>query len=107
MAPRPGTDQRGVLLEFESVTKHYRGLAAVDTVSLSLTRGSTLGLVGESGSGKTTCVRLVLGLEQPSAGQLTFDGAPYPRRPRGMRGGRRPDAAVGRDPNEPPAPTET
>ncbi|MGH3224195.1 MAG: oligopeptide/dipeptide ABC transporter ATP-binding protein [Streptosporangiaceae bacterium] len=68
-----------VLLGFESVSKYYRGLAALDEVSLSLARGSTLGLVGESGSGKTTCVRLALGLERPSAGRLTFDGAAYPR----------------------------
>lgn len=98
-APRAGTDARGsVLLQFESVSKHYRGLAAVDAVSLSLTRGSTLGLVGESGSGKTTCVRLVLGLERPSAGRLTFDGAPYPRGRRGMRRVRRQIGFVLQDP---------
>ncbi len=74
-----------VVVGFESVSRYYRGLAALDAVSLSLTRGSTLGLVGESGSGKTTCVRLALGLERPSAGRLTFDGAAYPREPRKLR----------------------
>src|SRR5262245_8925172 len=87
-----------VLLGFDAVSKYYRGLAALDQVSLSLLRGSTLGLVGESGSGKTTCVRLVLGLEQPSAGQLTFDGAPYPRGRRGMRRVRRQIGFVLQDP---------
>jgi oligopeptide/dipeptide ABC transporter ATP-binding protein len=87
-----------VLLGFESVSRYYRGLAALDQVSLSLTAGSTLGLVGESGSGKTTCVRLALGLERPSAGRLTFDGAPYPRGRRGLRRIRRQIGFVLQDP---------
>ncbi|HEV2638656.1 MAG TPA: ABC transporter ATP-binding protein [Actinocrinis sp.] len=48
---------------------------AVDDVSLTVPPGRTLGLVGESGSGKTTVLRLALGLETPSAGTVTFDGA--------------------------------
>jgi len=67
------------VLGFESVSKYYRGLAALDQVSLSLDRGRALGLVGESGSGKSTCVRLALGLERPTSGRLTFRGADYPR----------------------------
>ena len=87
-----------VLIGFESVSRYYRGLAALDQVSLSLTRGSTLGLVGESGSGKTTCVRLALGLEHPSAGRLTFDGAAYPSGRRRLRRVRRQIGFVLQDP---------
>jgi peptide/nickel transport system ATP-binding protein len=94
-----GTPAQGrVVVGFESVSRYYRGLAALDAVSLSLTRGSTLGLVGESGSGKTTCVRLALGLERPSAGRLTFDGAAYPREPRKLRRVRRQIGFVLQDP---------
>jgi len=49
-----------------------RSVLAVDDVSFSVRRGSTHALVGESGSGKTTAVRLLLGLEQPDAGEIVI-----------------------------------
>jgi peptide/nickel transport system ATP-binding protein len=52
---------------------------AVDGVSLALKKGETLGIVGESGSGKSTTGRLVLGLERPDAGSVSFHGAAMPR----------------------------
>lgn len=47
---------------------------ALDDVSLTVRRGQTHALVGESGSGKTTTLRIALGLEQPDAGSVRFDG---------------------------------
>lgn len=49
---------------------------AVDGVSFSIDAGKTLGLVGESGSGKSTTGLLLLGLLEPSAGSIIFDGRP-------------------------------
>ena len=47
---------------------------AVEDVSFSIQPGETLGLVGESGCGKTTVGRLILRLEQPTGGEIDFDG---------------------------------
>jgi len=47
---------------------------AVDGVSLSIGQKVTLGVVGESGCGKTTLANLIVGLEQPTAGQVYFEG---------------------------------
>ncbi|GGS76095.1 dipeptide ABC transporter ATP-binding protein [Streptomyces violaceus] len=51
-----------------------RAFTAVDDVSLTLRRGETLGIVGESGSGKTTLGRMLVGLLEPTAGSLRFEG---------------------------------
>ncbi len=49
-------------------------IRAVDNVSFDIGLGETLGLVGESGCGKTTTGRLILRLEEPTSGAITFDG---------------------------------
>jgi peptide/nickel transport system ATP-binding protein len=59
--------KEGVL---QRVTSHVR---AVDGVSLTIPRGSTVGLVGESGCGKTTLGKVIAGLERPTSGDLWFD----------------------------------
>jgi peptide/nickel transport system ATP-binding protein len=47
---------------------------AVDSVDLVVPRGATVAVVGESGSGKSTTARLVLRLDRPTAGRISFDG---------------------------------
>jgi len=51
-----------------------RTLSAVDDVTFQLHREETLGVVGESGSGKTTLMKLLLGLEKPDTGKITYSG---------------------------------
>jgi peptide/nickel transport system ATP-binding protein len=66
------------LLEVRSISKSYPTSSGVtlvvDDVSFTIARGETLGVVGESGSGKSTVARMVLGLIEPTAGEVRFDG---------------------------------
>ena len=64
----------GLALHYELPGK--RLLRAVDGVDLTIGRGATLGLVGESGSGKSTLGRTLVGLQNPSAGEVRFEGEP-------------------------------
>ena len=58
--------------------KPQRHVHAVDGVSFSVSKGEILGLVGESGSGKTTTALNVLGLDEPTGGEILFNGQSVP-----------------------------
>jgi ATP-binding cassette subfamily B protein len=79
-APKPASPAAlGALdaIAFRQVSFHYEGTsnAAVDDITLNLTRGQTIAFVGPSGSGKSTLVKLLVGLYAPTSGQLTVNGA--------------------------------
>src|SRR5690606_10581263 len=59
-----------------------RTLKAVNGVSLRIDKGEILGLVGESGCGKSTLARMLLGLLEPTAGEILFEGHPLYSIPR-------------------------
>jgi ABC-type glutathione transport system ATPase component len=78
------------ILEVRNITKVYnvRGagqIAALSDVSFTLESGRTLGLVGQSGSGKSTIAKILTQLERPTGGEVLLDGAPIPRRGKGLR----------------------
>jgi oligopeptide/dipeptide ABC transporter ATP-binding protein len=76
----------GALLEVRGLKRHFptggeiwkrsRKVKAVDGVDLAIMPGETLGLVGESGCGKTTLGRLIARLEEPTEGDILFEGNP-------------------------------
>jgi oligopeptide/dipeptide ABC transporter ATP-binding protein len=74
-----------VLLEAKNIVKYFpikggvflkeiAAVKAVDGVSLTIDEGETVGLVGESGCGKTTFGRAILRLEEPTSGEIYFEG---------------------------------
>lgn len=64
------------ILELDSVSKRFGEATALHELSLSIADGETTALIGPSGSGKTTLLRLMLGLLEPSTGEVRFRGAP-------------------------------
>jgi len=69
-AQPPGVGE--TVLTLDRVSKRFSEAAAVDSVSPSIRRGEVFTLLGPSGCGKTTTLRLVAGLEQPDAGEITL-----------------------------------
>jgi oligopeptide/dipeptide ABC transporter ATP-binding protein len=88
MADEPLLDVRGLEMRFPlrgALGRRLRGqppafVRALDGVDLTLARGETLGLVGESGCGKSTLGRCILGLYEPTAGEIRFEGEPLARK---------------------------
>ena len=78
-APAPQTEKQ-TLLDVRRLVKHFPVeksddvVQAVDGVSFSIRSGETLGLVGESGCGKSTVGRCLLRLQEPTSGEVYFEG---------------------------------
>ncbi len=72
-------------VQFTDVSRVFGEVKAVDRVSIDIQDGEFFSMLGPSGSGKTTCLRLIAGFEQPSAGSIRIHGeeavglAPYQR----------------------------
>lgn len=66
------------IVEFHGVTKRYGEFRAVDNLSLAVRPGEMLGLLGHNGAGKTTSMKLILGVTEPSGGEVrVFGASPY------------------------------
>ena len=69
-----GTSE-GAFLELRQITKSFGSFTAVDKVDLKISEGEFFTLVGPSGSGKTTMIRLLVGMDQPTSGDIILKGA--------------------------------
>jgi len=86
LVPSP-TASRDVVLRAEGLRRTYRTgsrlrpsvVSAVDGIDLELRSGESLGIVGESGCGKSTLARMLVGLERPDSGTLTYRGVDVTR----------------------------
>ncbi|MFO1143243.1 MAG: ABC transporter ATP-binding protein [Amaricoccus sp.] len=61
-------------VEFQGVARHFGEVRAVDGVDLAIPEGAFFAMLGPSGSGKTTCLRLISGFDQPTAGHVRIFG---------------------------------
>jgi ABC-2 type transport system ATP-binding protein len=62
------------MLELQEVTKSYRGIPAVRSISLQARPGQVIGLLGPNGSGKSTTVKMIVGILRPSRGTVRWNG---------------------------------
>src|SRR5258708_40033591 len=66
------------LVQFETVSKRFGGVVAVDSVLLNIYEGEFFALLGPSGCGKTTLLRMLAGFEQPTEGRGLLGGGDLP-----------------------------
>lgn len=62
------------MIELIGLTKVYKGLRAVDGVSLKIGKGAIFGFLGPNGAGKTTTIKMMAGILQPTSGEVWIDG---------------------------------
>jgi len=64
-------------IEMKGIGKKYGGVTALDNVDFRVKTGEAISLAGENGSGKSTLIKILVGVEQPTFGQIVIDGKSY------------------------------
>jgi ABC-2 type transport system ATP-binding protein len=72
-------DRQDRVIRLDGLTKRYGATLAVDDLSFDVRPGHVTGFLGPNGAGKSTTMRLILGLDAPTAGTVTVGGLPYRR----------------------------
>ncbi len=75
----------GQTIEAHHLTKRYGTTVAVDDLSFDVRPGMVTGFIGPNGAGKTTTMRMILGLDHPTSGEVTVGGQRYRDLPAPMR----------------------
>ena len=65
------------MIEATGLSKHYGSKTAVDNISFTVRPGQVTGFLGPNGAGKSTTMRMIVGLDRPSSGQVTVNGKRY------------------------------
>lgn len=68
---------QNAILEVKNLTKKFGEFTAVDNISFELKEGEILGLLGPNGAGKTTTIQMLLGVMEPTNGQIVYFGKPF------------------------------
>ncbi|MCL5114146.1 MAG: ABC transporter ATP-binding protein [Patescibacteria group bacterium] len=63
---------KGAILEVKNLTKKFGNFLAVDNISFSLKEGEILGFLGPNGAGKTTTIQMLLGVTEPTTGEISY-----------------------------------
>lgn len=63
-----------MVLQLQDVVKKYKEFTAVQNLNFTIQKGEIFGLIGQNGAGKTTTFRMILDLQQPTSGKITWDG---------------------------------
>jgi ABC-2 type transport system ATP-binding protein len=72
--PPPASDPSDCVLAVRTLRKCFGDVCAVDNVSFEVGKNEIVGLLGPNGAGKTTTINMVLGILEPTAGQITIRG---------------------------------
>src|SRR6201981_34685 len=67
------------MIEARELTKRYGDTTAVHSLSFTIAPGTVTGFLGPNGAGKSTTMRMIMGLDRPTAGTLTVNGQPHPQ----------------------------
>ena len=73
------------IIELVDLTKIYKGLKAVDSISLEVRTGIIFGFLGPNGAGKTTTLKMMAGILKPTAGRIIIDGMDLSKEPEGVK----------------------
>jgi ABC-2 type transport system ATP-binding protein len=74
-----------MMIEAKGLTKRYGNKLAVDDLSFTVQSGQVTGFLGPNGAGKSTTMRMILGLDRPTAGEVRIDGQQYRELTRPLR----------------------
>ncbi len=73
------------IIELVELTKLYKGLRAVDNISLQVKKGIVFGFLGPNGAGKTTTLKMMAGILKPTSGKVVIDGMDLTMNPEGVK----------------------